>query len=267
MRLSPMHLPSDIAGPLTVIGDVHGNARALRSLVGRLAARPDFRDRWLVFAGDFADRGPDPRGVLDLVLALRAGHPKVAAVCGNHDHALAAALGLFPTPAACDWAGRYARCYDAGPTFAGYAVAAGDLPGLRRAMPAAHRAFLAALPWAAFHPQYLVVHAGLRPDVPYAEQVAALREPDRTDGRPPWLCDRAAARGPVPADCPVTVVSGHVRVAAVTFRDRRVLVDTTGGTDGRLSAVLLPEGEVVTSAVPCRGVRTRIEGPSTSTRA
>lgn len=258
-----MTLPTDINGPLTVVGDVHGNADALRSLVGRLAARPDFGARWLVFAGDFVDRGPDPRRVLDVVLGLRADHPRVTAVCGNHDHALAAALGLFPTPAACDWADRYARCYDADPTFAGYGASAGDLAGLHRAMPAGHRAFLAALPWAVFHPAYLVVHAGLRPDAPYAEQAAALRTPDRSDGRPFWLFDRAAAHGPVPADCPVTVVSGHVRVPAVTFRDRRVLVDATGGTDGLLSAVLLPEGEVVTSAAASRGVRMRIERPST----
>jgi serine/threonine protein phosphatase 1 len=258
-----MRLPTDISGPLTVVGDVHGNADALRSLVGRLAARDDIRDRWLVFAGDFADRGPDPRGVLDLVLALRAGDPRVAAVCGNHDHALAAALGLFPTPGEHNWPDRYADSYDSAPTFAGYGVAAGDHAGLRAAVPAAHRAFLAALPWAVFHPAYLVVHAGLRPDAPYAEQGAALRTPDRTDGRPFWLFDRAAAHGSVPADCPVTVVSGHVRVAAVTFRDRRVLVDTTGGTDGLLSAVLLPEQLVVTSDVPCRGLRTRTERPST----
>ena len=258
-----MILPTKISGLLTVVGDVHGNADALRSLLDRLADRPDFADRSLVFVGDFVDRGPDAPKVLDTVLSLRAGgRPPVAAVCGNHDFALAAALGLFPTPRACNWADRYARFYDAGPTFAAYGVRAGDLPGLRRAMPAVHRAFLAALPWAVFHPAYLIAHAGLLPHRPYAEQAAALRTPDRTPNTPPWLCDRTLAHEPPPADCPLTVVSGHVRVPAVTFADRRVLVDVTGGTDGPLAAVLLPEGAVVTSAVPCRGSRRRRERKS-----
>jgi serine/threonine protein phosphatase 1 len=240
-------LLTDIDGPLTVIGDVHGQADALAALLARLRARPDFAGRWLVFAGDFPDRGPDPRRALGLVLSLRRRHRKVAAVCGNHDFALAAALGLVPTPPACHWPDRYRRWYGAGSTFASYGVPDGDLPALRRAMPAAHRAFLAGLPWAVFHPHYLIVHAGLLPGRPFAEQMAALRRPDPSLNRPPWLCDPALARCPVPADCPVTVVSGHVRVPAVAFARRRVLVDTTGGLGGDLSAVLLPEGEVVTS--------------------
>ena len=166
-----------IDGPLTVVGNVHGQADALHDLLSRLRRRPDFHSRWLMFLGDFVDRGPDPRGVLDGVLAIREEHPLVTSVCGNHDFALAAALGLVPTPARCNWRDRWLAFYDSAPTFASYGVPAGDLTGLQEAMPAGHRRFLADLPWVVEHPSYLLVHAGLLPDVPFAEQLYALSPP------------------------------------------------------------------------------------------
>lgn len=240
-------LPTDIDGPLTVVGDLHGQPGKLAALLDRLRARTDFADRWVVFVGDLVDRGPDPRAAVEAVLALRDAHPRTTAVMGNHDLALAGALGLVPAPAAANWPLRYVRDYDGMSTFASYGVPRGDLPALAAAMPLALKELLAGLPWAVFHPACLVVHAGLLPGVPSAEQTDALRRRDFTLNRPPWLCDRGLARSAVPADCPVTVVSGHVPVPTVEFGDRRALIDTTGGVGGELSAVLLPEWEVVTS--------------------
>ncbi len=242
-----------IDGPLTIIGDLHGQRAALERLLDRLRARPDFGTRWIVFAGDFLDRGPDPRGALDAVLALRDEHPKTTAVMGNHDLAVAAALGLVPAPAACNWPQRYIASYDCATTFASYGVPFGDLPALAAAMPDEHQRFLAGLPWCVEHPEYLIVHAGLTCDMPFDAQLATLRRRDFSLNRPPWLCDRSLAHAPVPGGCPFTVVSGHVPVPHVTFRERRVLVDTTGGQAGDLSAVLLPERLVVTSGDPTAG--------------
>lgn len=55
------------AGPLDVIGDVHGEFDALRALLGHLGyddggAHPD--GRRVVFVGDLCDRGPDSPAVL-----------------------------------------------------------------------------------------------------------------------------------------------------------------------------------------------------------
>ena len=169
---------------------------------------------------------------------------------GNHDLALAGALRVVPAAAACNWPLRYASHYNAETTFASYGVAFGDLRGLARAMPPAHKRLLAGLPWRVEHPQYLIVHAGLLPDRPFDGQLDVLRRRDFSLNRPPWLSEPSLAHAPVPADCPLTVVSGHVRVPSVTFGVRRVLVDTTGGTAGDLSAVLLPDNLVVTSAGP-----------------
>jgi serine/threonine protein phosphatase 1 len=237
-----------IDGPLTIIGDLHGNRAGLDRLLDRLRARPDFGNRWIVFVGDFVDRGPDPRGTLDVVLSLHGEHRKTAAVMGNHDLAIAAALGLVPAPAACNWPQRYVASYDCATTFQSYGVPIGHLPTLAAAMPEDHKRFLAGLPWCVEHPEYLIVHAGLTRDAPFAAQLNVLRQRDFSLNRPPHLCERSLAHSPVPSDCPVTVVSGHVPVPHVKFGDRRVLVDTTGGFKGDLSAVLLPERLVITSA-------------------
>lgn len=239
--------PTKIIGSLTVIGDIHGQADQLDALLARLTHRPDFAKRWLIFLGDFLDRGPEPRRALETVIALRHEHPKFAAVMGNHDLAIAGALGLVRAPVRCNWPKRYVASYNAGTTFASYGVGFGDLRGLANSMPESRQRFLADLPWCVEHPKYLIVHAGLIQDEPFAAQLKTLRRRDFTLNRPEWLCDPRLAHTSPPKDCPLTIVSGHVRVPAVRFEKRRILVDTTGGHGGELSAVLLPERLVITS--------------------
>ncbi len=64
-----------------VIGDVHGCSKALRTLVEEI--RPAADDQ-LIFLGDFIDRGPDSRGVIDLVLDLTR-RCRVIPLRGNHE--------------------------------------------------------------------------------------------------------------------------------------------------------------------------------------
>jgi len=75
------------AGPLDIIGDIHGEFGALSSLLQHLGydAQGQHRDgRTLVFVGDFCDRGPDSPAVLSLVQKLREAGRAVA-VLGNHE--------------------------------------------------------------------------------------------------------------------------------------------------------------------------------------
>lgn len=240
-------LANKIDGPVVVIGDLHGQRDLLSSLLDNLETKTDLSDRWVAFIGDFLDRGSDPRGTLERVFGWMTERPKITAVMGNHDLAIAGALGLVETPHQSNWNKRYLESYDARTTFESYGVAEGDLDGLRQAMPEEHQRFIACLPWCVEHPDYSFVHAGLLPDQTYSEQISALRERDFAHNRPPWLCDRDLDDSPLPQDCDVTVVSGHKQKSDVIFRDQRILLDTSGGTGGKLSAVLLPEREVVTS--------------------
>ncbi len=230
-----------------MVGDLHGQVEQLRAVLDALQRLPDYSDRWLVFIGDFLDRGPDPKGGLDLVLELFRTHPKTAAICGNHDFAACGALQLISTPSYTNWDERWVRHYDAASTFASYGVPVGDLAGLRLAMPEAHQKFLVSLPWCLEHPELLFVHAGLDPHTPFPTQLRVLRQKDFTLNRPTWLCSKSILRAKLPPDCPFTVVSGHVQVPRVEVVDGKVLVDTTGGLRGPLSCFLWPEWVVVNS--------------------
>jgi hypothetical protein len=73
--------------PVDVIGDIHGELRALQSLLKKLGyddrgRHPDRRR--LVFVGDLVDRGPDSPGVLRAVMRIvEAGNAQC--IVGNHD--------------------------------------------------------------------------------------------------------------------------------------------------------------------------------------
>lgn len=67
------------------ISDIHGCARSLEKLLRQVAPAPDDE---LYFLGDFIDRGPDSKGVIDQVLALRSEVASVRCLLGNHEDGL-----------------------------------------------------------------------------------------------------------------------------------------------------------------------------------
>jgi len=68
------------------VGDIHGCYRKLASLIERL---PLDRDRdFLIFLGDYIDRGPESRGVIEYLLELREKVQNAVFLLGNHEHAL-----------------------------------------------------------------------------------------------------------------------------------------------------------------------------------
>lgn len=245
-----MHLATRIDGPVAVIGDLHGQMDLLSKLLDHLEAYPGFNARWLVFLGDLVDRGPNPAGALAQMVELLDYYKKVTCVAGNHDFAMGCALGIIPSPSFTNWNQRWVDHYDSETTFASYGVHPGDIPTLAHVLPPLHAELLASLPWCVEHPDYLFVHAGLDPLNTYATQVAILKKKDPTIARPIWLCSQEVCEQSVPSDCTKTIVSGHVRYPEVQFRDRKILCDTTGGREGELSCVLLPENLVITSGSP-----------------
>ncbi|GAA1937764.1 polynucleotide kinase-phosphatase [Nocardioides hwasunensis] len=101
-RERPWNDRSDVHGPFDIIGDVHGCASELRTLLVELgwtlayddglavgASHPEGRQA--VFVGDLVDRGPDTPGVLRLVMGMvEAG--TALCVSGNHEAKLVRAL-------------------------------------------------------------------------------------------------------------------------------------------------------------------------------
>ncbi|WP_408898845.1 polynucleotide kinase-phosphatase [Nocardioides sp. R1-1] len=102
LRERPWNDRREIRGPFDIIGDVHGCASELRSLLVRLgwdieydgtaavgASHP--AGRQAVFVGDLVDRGPDTPGVLRLVMGMVASGTALC-VSGNHEAKLVRAL-------------------------------------------------------------------------------------------------------------------------------------------------------------------------------
>jgi serine/threonine protein phosphatase 1 len=73
------------------IGDIHGCSVALRNL---LAAIKPQREDTIVTLGDYVDRGPDSRGVLDQLIAL-VDQCELVPLIGNHDLMLLQSLQDF----------------------------------------------------------------------------------------------------------------------------------------------------------------------------
>jgi serine/threonine protein phosphatase 1 len=68
------------------IGDIHGCLDKLTRLVAVCEARAAGRPARFVFLGDYIDRGPDSRGVIDVLMRRQQAQP-AAVVClrGNHE--------------------------------------------------------------------------------------------------------------------------------------------------------------------------------------
>lgn len=235
---SPAPAPSTGGRLVYAVGDVHGYVRQLDDLLAAIeqdAARSAPAERPLiVFIGDYVDRGPDSRGVIDRILALEADRRfEVVCLLGNHEDALLRFLvdpGYAPS-----WIGNWGRT-----TLEAYGVAPPLLPNdsgceavqaqFRSAFPAEHRAFLGRLKVSLTVGDYLFVHAGVRPGV----ALDAQAERDLIWIRYDFLESDA--------DFGKVVVHGHTPSERPERRINRINVDTGVYFSGVLTAVRL-EGE------------------------
>jgi len=171
------------------IGDLHGCPDELEVLLGRLGIGADDT---LVFLGDYVDRGPGVRTLIERLIRLRSEAPRTVFLRGNHEDMLLAYVGL---------PGRYPEAYLANggaATLASYGVPT-DVPGAVAGsrLPPAHLEFVRTLTLMHRDDQYLFVHAGIRPGVALEKQT----EEDLL-----WIREEFfAARH----DLPLTVVFGH----------------------------------------------------------
>jgi serine/threonine protein phosphatase 1 len=70
-------------GKRWVIPDIHGCVKTLQTLIEELI-RPDRFDE-LYFLGDYIDRGPDSKGVIDYIMALQKEKYNITPLRGNHE--------------------------------------------------------------------------------------------------------------------------------------------------------------------------------------
>ncbi len=231
--------------PITFIGDVHGWRgrldRVIEASVGEL-----------VFMGDLIDRGPESPAVLDRVRTLCEGR-RARCLLGNHEYALVRSLGLPGTGYQPDLQlfESWKRGFGGQAVMTAYGVKTPD--ALMQAM-GDHLPWMAALPWvlrgSLENRQWIAVHAGLSEEEPCEHQVERLTQGWASDdGNAQPLFNKGWAQC-VPHDLPAStcIVSGHTPVRQPLVMPQRVLCDTSGGLpERRLSAVIWPEGRVITS--------------------
>jgi len=66
-----------------VIPDIHGCVKTLEVLL-EVQIKPNKNDH-LIFVGDYIDRGPGSKGVIDLIMKLQQNDYKITALMGNHE--------------------------------------------------------------------------------------------------------------------------------------------------------------------------------------
>ena len=153
-----------------IIGDIHGMLRPLEKLLAAVERKDPLRQ--LLFLGDFVNRGPDSKGVIDLLLSLKDAR----FVRGNHDDVFDHVLhnlsyGGEPGEDYRQACFKWFMQHGLDKTFMSYGVSDGELKGvLRRTspaalddlagqVPAAHRNFIRNLPPVIDSADIFVAHA------------------------------------------------------------------------------------------------------------
>lgn len=182
-----------------VIGDIHGCADELASLLESIPLEPSDR---LVFLGDYIDRGPDSYGVISYLIEWqRKGEPELIFLKGNHEDMFLSYIGL---------AGSYGNMFlfnGGGATLASYGISSQTVPPqeILPLIPRDHLFFLQELkPFLLMKP-YLCVHAGIHPLKPLSQQ---------SEEEMFWIRDEFILN---PHPLPYTVLFGHTPQREVLF--------------------------------------------------
>ncbi|MEL6839097.1 MAG: metallophosphoesterase family protein [Pseudomonadota bacterium] len=183
--------------PVYAIGDIHGQKAMLDHALALIKADGG-PDAQIVFLGDYVDRGPDSRGVIETLIAGRdAGYPWTL-IMGNHDRMFTRFVrnGMEHDPrvrSGISWLnhrlggattlGSYGIGGGTGPSFlhpkgggpetlASYDIATGEydpaqiIDLAQQKVPAPHLIFLESLPLMHQTDDLIFVHAGLRMELP-----------------------------------------------------------------------------------------------------
>jgi len=232
-----------MAGPIYfAIGDVHGEADKLRQLHAAILDRIAFEGHAakIVHLGDYVDRGPDSRGVVDAVMAIEARFNRdpaieVVSLMGNHEQMM---LDAYDAASAEDaglwWAQGGAETAD---SYAG-GVGKGDA-GWRETVPKEHVSWMRRLPGVLHDRErrLVFVHAGIEPArFPDEDQRTYLwTRSDRFFLQWQWP-DREELKG-------LKVIHGHTpKSFDPEIYPHRINVDTGAVFGGPLTAVMLKEG-------------------------
>lgn len=237
---------TNISGKVVVIGDTHGEYEATKKMLGHLANSKIIDDRWVVFLGDYVDQGPDTAKLISLLLSFKKYHNNTTFLAGNHDLNLAYALNIVESPHQEFY---WKRIPERNWTVLDSYGAKGGVSLLNK-MPSDHKKFLADLPWAVEHDDYLFVHAGFDPEESLDRQLEECRKRNPEIFKPKWLYSNRLGYVGNSHQTEKRIFTGHVNINEPAAFDNRVIIDTGAGYGGPLTAMLLPEMEYFQTEAP-----------------
>ncbi len=222
------------------IGDIHGQLGMLETALARIEVDGG-SDAPVVFLGDYTDRGPDSRGVIDLLIKGMAEGRNWIPILGNHDRMFSMFMEDFPRTdpqlaVGLSWLHKRIGGLQ---TLASYGVEISE-PLLthivhgqaRENVPQSHLDFLASLPSHHEVDELLFVHAGIRPGIALADQT----EDDKIWIRQEFL--------QYPAPHSHLVVHGHTPEKQAVHMGNRINLDSGAGYGQPLSTAVF-EGTTV----------------------
>ena len=240
VKLNKARLPEGMR--IYAIGDIHGCRRELKALLKLI--RKDLKNKpvdhhRLIFVGDYVDRGPDSKGVIDLLIKMKKRGAPVTCLMGNHEEKLIRAFTDIDRRKMSGF-----TKYGGLETLASYGLEAktvarilGDKPGraefekfsrkVRKHLGKKHMGFLAKLKTHTQEGDYFFCHAGVNPQRSLAEQEPVdliwIREPFLSWEQP----------------LEKVIVHGHTPRNRPQERDHRINIDTACVYGETLTAVVL----------------------------
>jgi serine/threonine protein phosphatase 1 len=226
--------PADMR--IYAIGDIHGRADLLAETIARIdddLERRPIGHAIEVYLGDYIDRGPDSKAVIDL-LAARLVENRAVCLRGNHE---ALMENFLRDPSNL----RRWLQLGGGQTLASYGIhprpgsSETEIELQRRfwdAFPRAHELFLQCLRYSFCCGDFLFVHAGIRPSIPIPQQ-----DPDDLLWIRHEFLDSAARHEKF-------VVHGHTPVPHPDIRQNRINIDTAAWQTGTLTCIAI-EGTTI----------------------
>lgn len=211
-------------GRFYVFGDIHGQAGMLDDILDRIA--PSKKNDKLIFLGDYIDRGPKAKQVIDRLLDLKGAGYRTVFLRGNHESMLLDSYlsGLRP---------EFFLSNGGEATIKSYNLEI--FPPNETKLPAAHQAFFEGLKTYHTEPGYIFVHAGLRPGISLEDQV----ETDLL-----WIREEFFEQE---YDWGATVVFGHTPFHEPFQRGRMIGIDTGTAYGAHLTCLVLPDMKIIQS--------------------
>ena len=221
---------------LYIIGDIHGRSDLLDEIILKIradVAQYGETDSLTITLGDYIDRGPDSKGVLDR-LSRNPFPTRYVAVRGNHEHLLESFLNN-PEVA------KYWRQLGGLETLHSYGVPIHDLMvgkgferaarALKQSIPDYQLEFLSSLEPFVTVGNYYLCHAGVRPGIPLAQQkIEDLM----------WIRDEFLNSASM---FEKIVIHGHTPQEWPDIRDNRINIDTGAFATGRLTCLVVDQTE------------------------